>query len=206
MEDHNDHYTTIETPSPEVLFKDRKSKFFGRAFPITNESEIKQILESLKKEYPTAGHFCYAWQIGTENQTYRANDDGEPKNSAGMPIYGQIQSSGHTNLLIVVARIYGGTKLGVGGLINAYKTTAKMALEESAIVERVVEDYLKLQFDYPTLNEVMRVINKNKVRITDRKMQEKCEMVIAFPKGQKNKIEMDLAKLHKLHIIPLTQV
>ena len=133
MEAAKDTYKTIITASEEVLFKDRNSKFFGYAFPVTTEEEIREHLEQLKKKHHSARHGCYAWQLGKEDLHYRANDDGEPSNSAGMPIYGQIQSFEVTNILIVVVRYFGGVKLGVGGLINAYKTAAQMALEVAQI-------------------------------------------------------------------------
>ena len=114
-----DTFKTIASPSSEILFKEKNSKFFGCAFPVTSEEEIKSHLENLRKQHSGAGHFCYAFQLGTETIQFRANDDGEPSNSAGMPIYGQIQSFGVTNILVVVVRYFGGVKLGVGGLISA---------------------------------------------------------------------------------------
>lgn len=132
----NDTYKTINLPSEEVLFKEKNSKFFGYAYPVTTEEEIKEIIEQLRKVHFSARHWCYAYQIGTEKIQYRANDDGEPNNSAGMPIYGQIQSFEVTNILIVVVRYFGGVKLGVGGLISAYKTAAQMALENAIIIEK----------------------------------------------------------------------
>jgi putative IMPACT (imprinted ancient) family translation regulator len=132
--EHKDTYNTIANPSEQILLKEKSSKFFGYAFPIQSEEELKPILDQLKKKHPHAGHFCYAYQIGTEILSYRANDDGEPSNSAGMPIYGQIQSFAVTNAAVVVVRIFGGTKLGVGGLISAYKTAAQMTLEASEII------------------------------------------------------------------------
>ena len=138
----NDTYNTITKPSQDVLFKDKNSKFFGYAFPVKSEEEIKSYLEALKKQHHSARHWCYAYQLGTETTNYRANDDGEPNNSAGMPIYGQIQSFNLTNVLVVVVRYFGGVKLGVGGLINAYKTTAQLALESSNIIEKTINiDY-----------------------------------------------------------------
>lgn len=131
-----DTYKTLHRPSEGILYKDRKSKFYAQVFPIRSEDDVKPIVEELRKKYHTANHVCYAWQLGTENPIYRANDDGEPNNSAGMPIYGQIQSFDVTNVLITVTRIFGGTKLGVGGLIQAYKTAAQMALENSKIVKK----------------------------------------------------------------------
>jgi len=133
-----DTYKTIEKPSEEVLFKDKNSKFFGYAFPVSNEDDVKIHIAELKKTHHAARHWCYAYQIGTETILFRANDDGEPNNSAGMPIYGQIQSFEVTNILIVVVRYFGGTKLGVGGLITAYKTAAQLALESSKIIEKTV--------------------------------------------------------------------
>ena len=126
--DIKDTYNTIDFTPEEILFKEKNSKFFGYAFPLSTEEEIKPLIDNLRKQHPNAGHFCYAYQLGTNTISYRANDDGEPSNSAGMPIYGQIQSFSVTNILIVVVRIFGGVKLGVGGLISAYKTTAQLVL------------------------------------------------------------------------------
>lgn len=129
-----DTYKTIDTSPEPVLFKDKNSKFYGYIFPVKTKENVKASLEKLKKEHHSARHWCYAYQLGTETITYRANDDGEPSNSAGMPIYGQIQSFEVTNVLIVVVRYFGGVKLGVGGLINAYKTTAQLALNDSDMI------------------------------------------------------------------------
>ena len=126
--EYKDTYKTISFPSEEILFKEKNSKFFGYSFPILSEEEVKPIVDSLRKQYPNAVHYCYAYLIGTEMTIHRANDDGEPSNTAGIPIYGQIQSFGVTNVLVVVVRFFGGVKLGVGGLISAYRTTAQMVL------------------------------------------------------------------------------
>lgn len=166
-----DTYLTIANPTEEILFKEKNSKFYGYAFPITHEEELKPILETLRKTHPQAGHFCYAYQLGTEQTTYRANDDGEPSNSAGMPIYGQIQSFGLTNVLVVVARIYGGVKLGVGGLISAYKTTAQEVLKEASIIEKTVDSEFIIEFDYQNMNKVMRVIKEKKLEIVAQEMK-----------------------------------
>src|SRR5690606_12375814 len=151
-----DTYKTIDQPSEEVLFKEKNSKFFGYAFPVHSENEVKEILEQLKKQHYTARHWCYAYQIGTKTKIYRANDDGEPNNSAGMPIYGQIQSFDVTNTLVVVVRYFGGVKLGVGGLVTAYKTTTQMALEAWEIVEKTIDTHCFIHFDYKDMNMVMR--------------------------------------------------
>jgi uncharacterized YigZ family protein len=166
-----DTYNTIALPSEETLFKEKNSKFFGYAFPIESEEEVKPIIEVLKKQHPHACHYCYAYQIGTENIQYRANDDGEPSNTAGTPIYGQIQSFGLTNILIVVVRIYGGIKLGVGGLISAYKTSAQIALEASEIIEKTIDIHFQISFDYKNMNKVMRVIKEKKVDIVSQEME-----------------------------------
>ncbi len=166
-----DTYNTIEFSPSAVLFKEKNSKFFGYAFPIQSEDEVKPIIDSLRKQHPTAGHFCYAYQIGTDSITYRANDDGEPSNSAGMPIYGQIQSFSVTNVLILVVRIFGGVKLGVGGLISAYKTTAQMILETCEIVEKTIDLHFTISFDYINMNKVMRVIKEKKLEIVTQEME-----------------------------------
>ncbi len=166
-----DTYNTIALPSEETLFKEKNSKFFGYAFPIEFEEEVKPIIEVLKKQHPHACHYCYAYQIGIENIQYRANDDGEPSNTAGTPIYGQIQSFGLTNILIVVVRIYGGVKLGVGGLISAYKTSAQITLEASEIIEKTIDIHFQISFDYKNMNKVMRVIKEKKVDIVSQEME-----------------------------------
>ena len=178
----DDTYKTILKPSKEVLFKDKNSKFFGYTYPVFNEDDVKDHIEALKKQHHSARHWCYAYQIGTESIKYRANDDGEPSNSAGMPIYGQIQSFDVTNVLIVVVRYFGGVKLGVGGLINAYRTAAQMALEESNIVEKTINiDYL-ITFDYKNMNKVMRIIKEKNLNIVNQKMELDCQITISVRK------------------------
>lgn len=177
-----DTYKTIANPSDEVLFKEKNSKFFGYAYPVSSQEEIKIHLEHLKKQHFGAVHFCYAYQIGTEKIEFRANDDGEPSNSAGMPIYGQIQSFELTNILIVVVRFFGGTKLGVGGLISAYKTTAQMALEASSIIEKTIDVGFKITFDYKNINKVMRIIKEKKLKVLSQNMEMNCEIQITTRK------------------------
>lgn len=183
-----DRYKTIVSKSEEVLFKDRASKFFGVAFPVKTEEEVKECLENLKTKHSKAGHFCYAWQLGENYEQYRANDDGEPSNSAGMPIYGQLQAFDVTNVLVVVLRYFGGTKLGVGGLINAYRTTAKMALENSKIVTKTIDFTFKISFDYPTMNKVMRVIKEQNLRIVDQVLELDCTIYILVRKKEADRI------------------
>jgi len=179
-----DTYKTITKPSEEVLFKDKNSKFFGYAFPVKTEEDVKQHIEDLKKQHHQARHWCYAYQLGTETIAYRANDDGEPNNSAGMPIYGQIQSFDVTNILIVVVRYFGGVKLGVGGLINAYKTGAQMALEASKIVTRTVNIKYLISFDYKNMNKVMRVIKEKNLKVINQKLELDCQITISVRKKE----------------------
>ncbi|WP_026713325.1 IMPACT family protein [Flavobacterium daejeonense] len=173
-----DTYKTIAFSPEEILFKEKGSKFFGYAFPITSEEEVKPIIEILRKKHPTACHYCYAYQIGTEKISYRANDDGEPSNSAGTPIYGQIQSFDITNTLIVIVRIFGGTKLGVGGLITAYKTAAQLTLENCEIIEKTIDIHFLVSFDYKNMNKVMRVIKEKNIDIVTQKMEMSCKIEI----------------------------
>ena len=183
-----DTYKTIENPSEEVLFKEKSSKFFGYAFPVSSQEEIKTHLEHLKKQHFSAVHHCYAYQIGTEKIEFRANDDGEPSNSAGMPIYGQIQSFELTNILIVIVRYFGGIKLGVGGLITAYKTTAQMALETAEIIEKTIDIHFLITFDYKNMNKVMRIIKEKKLHIVNQKMELNCEIEISIRKKNAGEI------------------
>lgn len=179
-----DTYRTIVRSSPEVLFKDRNSKFFGYAFPISQEDEVKPLIEQLKKKHYQARHWCYAWVLGKRYERFRANDDGEPSNSAGAPIHGQLQSYDVTNVLVVVVRYFGGTKLGVGGLINAYRTGAQLALEAAAIEERTIDTEFKIQFEYPILNKVMRLIKDHEVTIVQQQMELNCIFLLSI--RQKN--------------------
>ena len=183
-----DTYKTINQPTEEILFKEKNSKFFGYAFPVTTIDEVKIYVEQLKKQHFGAVHFCYAYQIGTEKIEFRANDDGEPSNSAGIPIYGQIQSFGLTNILIVVVRFFGGTKLGVGGLITAYKTTAQLALENASIIEKTIDVHFKIRFDYKNINTVMRIIKEKQLDIDSQKMNENCEIIIVSRKKNAERI------------------
>ena len=170
--DYLDTYHTIASASDEILYKEKGSKFFGYSFPLATEEEVKPIIETLKKLHPNAVHYCYAYQLGTSpTMSYRANDDGEPSNTAGLPIYGQIQSFNVTNLLIVVVRIFGGVKLGVGGLISAYRTTAQMSLQVCEIIEKTIDVHFIISFDYINMNKVMRVIKEKNLAIVSQEME-----------------------------------
>lgn len=204
MEKPSDTYRTLLTPSAEILFKEKKSKFYGYAFPIDHEDEVKLIIASLKKKHPTAGHVCYAWQLGTEVIRYRANDDGEPNNSAGQPIYGQIQAFDITNVLVAVARIFGGTKLGVGGLITAYRSGARKALETATIVEKRIEDTFEITFGYPQMNTVMRIIKQWKWEIISQKMDLECTLVVSVRKSESQSFEGRFEAIPKVSVKMIT--
>ncbi|MDB2413655.1 YigZ family protein [Flavobacteriaceae bacterium] len=196
----DDLYKTITKPSIETLFKDRNSKFYGYAFPVTEETSVKDFLEFLRKKHHTARHFCYAWQLGTESVRFRANDDGEPSNSAGMPIYGQIQSFDVTNILVVSVRYFGGTKLGVGGLINAYRASARLTLESSAIEEKTIDDSFQLNFQYDLMSKVLRILKENSITITRQKLEMDCEMIIGVRKSLTQKVVKIFETLYKVEI------
>ena len=179
----SDTYKTIDQPTEASLYKEKGSKFFGYAFPVKTEAEVKNHLDDLKKEHHTARHWCYAYQLGTEKIVYRVNDDGEPNNSAGMPIYGQIQSFELTNILVVVVRYFGGTKLGVGGLIQAYKAAAQLALESSSIIKRTIDKRIELKFEYKNMNKVMRLIKEHDLRIESQTMELDCTITLLVRKN-----------------------
>ncbi|WP_353077746.1 YigZ family protein [Flavobacterium sp.] len=195
-----DTYKTIEISVENILFKEKNSKFFGFAFPVTSEIEVKTHLENLKAEHFSARHWCYAYQIGTENIKFRANDDGEPSNSAGMPIYGQIQSFDITNVLVVVVRYFGGVKLGVGGLISAYKTSAQLTLNEANIIEKTIDKHFKITFDYKNMNKVMRIIKEKNIQIINQKMELNCEIEIATRKKNAKEIVDIFTALFEIEI------
>ena len=199
----NDLYKTIDFPSEEVLLKEKNSKFFGYAIPVTSEEDVKENLERLRKEHFSARHWCYAYQIGTEKIQYRANDDGEPNNSAGMPIYGQIQSFEVTNILVVVVRYFGGVKLGVGGLISAYKTAAQMALENATIIEKTIDKHFIISFGYAHMNKVMRIIKEKNLQIVSQKMEMDCEIEISI---RKKSVQNLLDTFESLYEIKLTEI
>ncbi|MBS9775048.1 MAG: YigZ family protein [Tenacibaculum sp.] len=203
MEDIKDTYKTIVEPSIETIFKDRNSKFLGYAFPVSTEEEIKQHIDELKKTHYSARHHCYAWQLGIEDIRFRANDDGEPSNSAGQPIYGQIQAFDVTNILIVSVRYFGGVKLGVGGLINAYKNSAKLTLEACNIIEKTIDIQYKLLFEYDLMNKVMRIIKEKNIEIISQKLEISCEYIISVRKKDALAVFNIFDTLYKVDIIEL---
>jgi len=197
---HADTYYTLEGVSGPAIFKDRKSKFLGYAYPVTSVEEIKDFLEQLKKEHHNARHWCYAYRLGIETIEERANDDGEPSNSAGMPILNQIKAKNLTNVLVVVVRYFGGVKLGVGGLINAYKTTAQMVLDEAQIVEKIRTKEIIIRFDYPQMNQVMRIIKARHLDIVKQNLAEKGEIILAVRLDDYEKIKDLFVQNHTLDV------
>jgi uncharacterized YigZ family protein len=200
MESIKDTYKTISEASKEVLFKDRGSKFYGYAFPVETEEQIKAHIEQLKKNHHAARHWCYAWQLGKGYERYRVNDDGEPTNSAGLPIYGQLQSFELTNTLVVVVRYFGGTKLGVGGLIQAYKTAAKEAITASKIVEKTIDISYKLKFEYEEMNKVMRIIKEENLTIEDQKFEMTCLIYFSIRQKEAKRIFLLFENTFKVDI------
>lgn len=199
-----DTYKTITKPSREILFKDKGSKFFGYAFPVKNEEQIKTHIDELKTNHHQARHWCYAWQLGKRYEHYRANDDGEPNNSAGMPIYGQLQSFDVTNVLVVAVRYFGGTKLGVSGLINAYKTTAQMALEASKIITKTIDRNFLLTFEYENMNKVMRVIKEQDLNIVKQDLALNCNIEIEVREKEAERIYGIFEGIYGVEIKELT--
>lgn len=175
------HYYTIEKPSI-AEFKDRGSRFLGFAFPILSPDDFKKRLKALKEEHPKAAHHCFAYRIGTEGNNFRAGDDGEPSGTAGKPILGQIDSKELTNVALVVVRYFGGTLLGVPGLIHAYKTTASLALQLTPLIQKPVLEHYELHFDYTQMNEIMMVVKRFGCTILQQESQLFCRMVIGIPR------------------------
>mgnify|MGYP000229812110 FL=1 len=193
-------YKTILKPSEEVLYKDKGSKFYGYAFPIHTTEEVKKHIDKLKKKHSNAGHFCFAFQHGIDTVYYRTSDDGEPSNSAGLPIYGQLQAFDVTNVLVVVVRYFGGTKLGVGGLISAYKTTAKLSLETSVVKQMDILIPFKLTFEYKELSQVMRIIKKQQLILKSQRLEMECEVVILAKKSVEKSLQTTFEAFHKIKV------
>lgn len=189
-----DHYRTIESTSTGT-YKEKGSKFLAFAYPVSTEEEIKEVLDGLKKEYYDARHHCYAYMLGADKTKFRANDDGEPSSTAGKPILGQILSNDLTNIFIVVVRYFGGTKLGVSGLIHAYKTAAADALENANIIEKTVNDYYKVEFHYITMNDVMKLIKDENLTMVDQKYDNVCEITLSIRQGDVEKIKSRVEKI-----------
>lgn len=200
-----DTYRTIHQIS-EGIYKEKGSKFIARAYHVSSEEEVKACLEQLRKEFYDARHHCYAYQLGFDKSAYRINDDGEPSGTAGRPIFGQIQSFDLTNILIVVIRYFGGTKLGISGLINAYRTSAKEAIENNTIQSRTIDEIYKIQFQYPSMNQVMKIMKDHKIEQMDQHFEMECELKFIIRKGKANFIYDKLSKITNLKITYLRTV
>ncbi|MFC2104374.1 IMPACT family protein [Bacteroidota bacterium] len=194
-----DEYLTISKPS-EGLFKDRGSKFLAFAYPVSNEDEIKEIQEQLRSDYHDARHHCYAYMLGLEKEIYRANDDGEPSSTAGKPILGQIKSFDLTDILIVIIRYFGGTKLGVSGLINAYKTAAEEALKNAKIIKKTLYDIYELKFEYPAMNDIMRILKEENIEQIDQNFELACSITLALRKADVDKVLSKFDRIEDLKI------
>ena len=194
-----DTFKTIEKPS-EGLFKDKGSRFISYAFPVNSEEQIRELVQSIKKEHHSARHHCYAWRLGSDKLLFRTNDDGEPSSTAGKPILGQIQSFDLTNILIVVVRYFGGTLLGVSGLINAYRNAALDAVNQAEIVEKLLEKWFLVEFDYGAMNVVMKVFKDEKLPQIDPQFDLKCKIKTFVRLSESNQIEKSLLKIKSVQV------
>jgi len=198
----DDTYKTIEG-SAEGLFKDKGSKFIAYMHPISSEEEVKDILQVIKKEHFSARHHCYAYRLGNFGNVYRANDDGEPSGTAGKPIYGQLLSNDLTNVLIVVVRYFGGTLLGVSGLINAYKNAAADAIQNAVLITRIIEDQFLVTFDYPLQNVVMKIIKDEQLDIVNSEFGLDCRLTLNV---RLNKGEMVMKKFQSIYGVTIVKL
>uniref|UniRef100_UPI004055B507 IMPACT family protein n=1 Tax=Alistipes sp. TaxID=1872444 RepID=UPI004055B507 len=192
-----DSYLTIAGPA-EAYNRERSSKFLSFAFPVENEEEIRAALEPLRKRFFDATHHCYAWRLGPEGESFRANDDGEPSGTAGRPILGQLLSAGVTNCLVVVVRYFGGTKLGVPGLIAAYKEATQEVLAQCHIIERTVDDHLTIYFPYVVMNDVMRILKEEQPTIIEQLFDNLCTIRLSMRKSLSEKLIGRLRKVEGL--------
>lgn len=190
-----DQYRTITHQMGEGFYSEKRSKFLAFAHHVTTENEVKELLQAYKKKYYDARHCCYAYMLGADRSVFRANDDGEPSSTAGKPILGQINAHELTDILIVVVRYFGGTKLGTSGLIVAYRTAAAAAIENAQIETRYVEDIIDYSFTYPLLNEVMRVVKELEPRIVSQTFDNSCHISLAIRKSQAAELRQRLQQL-----------
>ena len=188
-------FQTIENATEEILLKEKGSKFIGFAYPVNSESDIKAQLHHLQTIHPKATHHCYAYRLGINGENYRANDDGEPSGSAGLPIYNQLLAHQITNVLVVVVRYYGGTKLGVGGLVKAYKESAKYTLEEAKIITKELESKIELKFKFSQQNLIFTLLNKYDAKIISFEAEDICRIEANFKTSKKESISDELSEM-----------
>ena len=191
-------FSTIKKPVENILLKEKGSKFIGFAFPINSETDLKKNLEKIREEHPKATHHCYAFRLGLNGENYRANDDGEPSGSAGLPIYNQLLANDLTNILLIVIRYYGGTKLGVSGLVKAYKESAKLTLEESEILIRELETIISIEFPFNQQNVIFTLLNKFDGKIQEFNASENCEINALIKTSQKENISEQLSEMQNI--------
>lgn len=189
-----DLYYTIASPS-EGIYKEKGSKFISLAYQVHSEEEVKAVLATLRKEYYDARHHCYAYSLGADKNRYRANDDGEPNHSAGDPILGQIRSANLSNVLLVVVRYFGGTKLGVSGLINAYKTAAAEAIANAVIIQKHETALLQIQFEYPQMNDIMSLVKEYELDIKYQQFELNCAITLEIRKGLLEEVDTKISGL-----------
>ncbi|MBQ4500065.1 MAG: YigZ family protein [Alistipes sp.] len=190
----SDSYKTI-VRAAETSYRQLSSKFLAYAYPVESEEQIKELLDALRKRWYDATHHCYAWRLGAHGEQFRANDDGEPSSTAGKPILGQLLSQDITNCLIVVVRYFGGTKLGVPGLIAAYKESAALVLAECEVVERTVDSVIELEFSYIAMNDVMRIVKDMQPRIISQQFDNLCRMTLAIRRSEAEQLTGRLSKV-----------
>ena len=193
----SDTYRTIKSPAGGV-YKEKGSRFVSIAMPFSDQEEIKPIIDKIRKEHHEARHHCYAYMIGHERTMWRANDDGEPSGTAGKPILGQINSNGLTNILIVVSRYFGGTLLGVSGLINAYRTAAASAIQNAQPVELTLQDYYEITYPYISMNDVMRILKEEDIGQSGQLFDLECRILLNFRVSMKEKILNRLSRIDGL--------
>lgn len=192
-------YRTIEKPVENTLLKEKGSKFMGFAFPVNNETELKNALEKIRTEHPKATHHCYAFRMGLNGENYRANDDGEPSGSAGLPIYNQLLAHELTNILVISVRYYGGTKLGVSGLVKAYKESAKITLEEANIITKELETEIEVQFQFNQQNLIFTLLSKFDAKVLNFDSQQTAVILARVKNRQKDDLIESLGKIQ--HVV-----
>lgn len=199
MDTSEDTYLTL-AETAQGLYKEKGSKFFAYAYPVRSEDDVKECLAQLRKEHHTARHHCYAYRLGYKKDVYRANDDGEPSNSAGKPILGQLQSFDVTDVLVIVVRYFGGTKLGVGGLITAYKTATKEALEAGDIVERTVQQHYVIRFEYAQMSAVMKIVKDEKLEQIKQVFEIQCLLEVSVRLSVADNVAAKLEKIEGVEL------
>ena len=191
-------FNTIKSPVENILLKEKGSKFIGFAFPVDDEEDLKKSLQKIREEHPKATHHCYAFRLGMKGENYRANDDGEPSGSAGLPIYNQLLAHEITNVLVIVVRYYGGTKLGVSGLVKTYKESAKITLEEAEIVKKELESEIEISFGFSQQNQIFTLLSKFDGRILDFLSDEKCIITAKIKTSIKENISEQLSEMQNI--------